>query len=198
MRKAAAMETGTKYKSKIDRAFYIKVLVTLLLGIGLLVFYFIFRNVIVGILGTWMFVALLLIFLPEYRSTYYIIRDNGLLVKNGLFDKVTILYRQMMEVAEEQGEARHGSSKVALSKDRLYIRYRVKKKEYWMAISPENKEQFLEEIQEILARCEMSEIYIVNPYECFLLMCLLTDCPLAVFSEIWELEGTAAQEEKTE
>ena len=43
-----------------------------------------------------------------------------------------------------------------------------------------------QEIQEILARCEMSEIYIVNPYECFLLMCLLTDCPLAVFSEIWE------------
>ena len=27
---------------------------------------------------------------------------------------------------------------------------------------------------------------ITNPYECFLLMCLLTDCPLAVFSEIWE------------
>ena len=43
-----------------------------------------------------------------------------------------------------------------------------------------------QEIQEILARCGMSEIYIVNPYECFLLMCLLTDCPLAVFSEIWE------------
>ena len=45
---------------------------------------------------------------------------------------------------------------------------------------------FLEEIQEILLKCGMSEIYIVNPYECFLLMCLLTDCPLAVFSEIWE------------
>ena len=45
---------------------------------------------------------------------------------------------------------------------------------------------FLEEIQDILLRCGMSEIYIVNPYECFLLMCLLTDCPLAVFSEIWE------------
>ena len=45
---------------------------------------------------------------------------------------------------------------------------------------------FLEEIQEILERCGMGEIYIVNPYECFLLMCLLTDCPLAVFSEIWE------------
>ena len=45
---------------------------------------------------------------------------------------------------------------------------------------------FIEEAKEILERCGMSEIYIVNPYECFLLMCLLTDCPLAVFSEIWE------------
>ena len=45
---------------------------------------------------------------------------------------------------------------------------------------------FLDEIQGILARCGMGEIYIVNPYECFILMCLLTDCPLAVFSEIWE------------
>ena len=44
----------------------------------------------------------------------------------------------------------------------------------------------LKEIQEILLRCGMSEIYIVNPYESFILMCLLTDCPLAVFSEIWE------------
>ena len=46
---------------------------------------------------------------------------------------------------------------------------------------------FLDEIQGILHRCGMSEIYIVNPYECFLLMCLLTDCPLAVFADIWEM-----------
>lgn len=46
---------------------------------------------------------------------------------------------------------------------------------------------FIEEVQQILKKCGMSEIYIVNPYECFLLMCLLTDCPLAVFSEIWEM-----------
>ena len=35
-----------------------------------------------------------------------------------------------------------------MSKDRIYIRYRIKSKEYWLEISPENKEQFLEEIQE--------------------------------------------------
>lgn len=46
---------------------------------------------------------------------------------------------------------------------------------------------FLDEIQAILHKCGMSEIYIVNPYECFLLMCLLTDCPLAVFADIWEM-----------
>lgn len=55
---------------------------------------------------------------------------------------------------------------------------------------------FIQEMQGILNACGMSEIYIVNPYECFLLMCLLTDCPLAVFSEIWEKsyeEGDGAQ-----
>ena len=148
MRKASKAETGTKYRSKIDRDFYIKVAVTLALGIVLLAVYFFFRNILIGFLGTWMFVALLVVCLPEYRSTYYIIRSNGLLVKNGLFDKMTILYRQMLEVTEEMGEERSGVSKVALSKDRIYIRYRVKKKEYWLEISPENKEQFLEEIHE--------------------------------------------------
>ena len=51
---------------------------------------------------------------------------------------------------------------------------------------------FIEEGQKLLEKCGMSDIYIVNPYECFLLMCMLTDCPLAVFSEIWEksYEGT--------
>lgn len=54
---------------------------------------------------------------------------------------------------------------------------------------------FLEEIQKILQACGMSEIYIVNPYECFLLMCLLTDCPLAVFADIWEMSYEEGPEE---
>ena len=51
----------------------------------------------------------------------------------------------------------------------------------------ERYEHFLQEIQQILAECSMGNIYLVNPYECFVLMWLLTDCPLAVFSEIWEM-----------
>ena len=48
-------------------------------------------------------------------------------------------------------------------------------------------QKIIEKMQETLHVCGMSEIYIVNPYECFLLMCLLTDCPLAVFADIWEM-----------
>ena len=48
----------------------------------------------------------------------------------------------------------------------------------------------------ILKKCGMSEIYIVNPYECFLLMCLLTDCPLAVFADIWEMSYEEDKQEE--
>ena len=54
------------------------------------------------------------------------------------------------------------------------------------AVQFDKRTYTVDEIQDILLRCGRGEIYIVNPYECFLLMCLLTDCPLAVFSEIWE------------
>lgn len=50
--------------------------------------------------------------------------------------------------------------------------------------------RFIDEINEILIRCGMLELYPVNPYESFVLMCLLADCPLAVYSEIWELSYT--------
>ncbi len=62
MRKASKVVTGTKYKSKMDRSFYMKALAVFLLGIVFLAVYFIFHNILVGFLGTWMFVALLLIF----------------------------------------------------------------------------------------------------------------------------------------
>lgn len=56
---------------------------------------------------------------------------------------------------------------------------------------------FIEKAQESLEKCGMGEIYIVNPYECFLLMCMLTDCPLAVFSEIWEKSYEESEEKKS-
>ena len=65
----------------------------------------------------------------------------------------------------------------------------------WEEDPYERYRTFLNEIQGILSRCKMGEIYIVNPYECFVLMCLLTDCPLAVFAEIWEMSYDEMVEE---
>ena len=46
--------------------------------------------------------------------------------------------------------------------------------------------QYIDKINEILHRCQMADIYPVNPYEAFVLMCLVTDNPLDVYAEIWE------------
>ena len=46
---------------------------------------------------------------------------------------------------------------------------------------------FIDEVNEILRECGMMEIYPVNPYESFILMCLLTEEPLAVYNDVWEM-----------
>ena len=46
--------------------------------------------------------------------------------------------------------------------------------------------QFVEKANELLEDCDMYGIYPVNPYESFLLMCMITEYPLAVFAEVWE------------
>ena len=55
---------------------------------------------------------------------------------------------------------------------------------------PEAKTRFLEfqdSMNEILAKCLMGEMYIQNPYECFVLMCLLSNDPLGTYADVWEL-----------
>ncbi len=59
--------------------------------------------------------------------------------------------------------------------------------------SSERISQFVIEINEILHRCGMAEIYPVIPYEAFVMMCLVTDYPLEVYEEIWE-QGYAVSE----
>ena len=47
--------------------------------------------------------------------------------------------------------------------------------------------QFLKSTNEILEKCLMGEIYIQNPYECFVLMCILSEDPLGTYADVWEL-----------
>ena len=62
-------------------------------------------------------------------------------------------------------------------------KYDMKNKERYIA--------FVDSTNGILNECMMGEIYITNPYECFLLMCILSDCPLATYADVWELSFEA-------
>ena len=46
---------------------------------------------------------------------------------------------------------------------------------------------FVQEINQILRECHFSDLYPANPYEAFILMCLMTDGPLSVYADIWEM-----------
>lgn len=45
---------------------------------------------------------------------------------------------------------------------------------------------FIEKTNADLHACGMGPLYIANPYECFLLMCMLSDDPLGTFADVWE------------
>lgn len=50
--------------------------------------------------------------------------------------------------------------------------------------------QFLDSTNEILETCFMGKLYIQNPYECFVLMCILSEDPLGTYADVWELSYT--------
>lgn len=59
-----------------------------------------------------------------------------------------------------------------------------------LSIYPEAKKrftEFLESTNAILNKCFMGNLYIQNPYECFILMCILSIDPLGTYSDVWEL-----------
>ena len=46
---------------------------------------------------------------------------------------------------------------------------------------------FVESTNKILKRCFLGELYISNPYECFVLMCILSEHPLGTYADVWEM-----------
>lgn len=65
----------------------------------------------------------------------------------------------------------------------LFLIYAEEVEPDWPA---ERYMRYIDEINEVLNRCGMMDIYPVNPYEAFILMCLLSDYPLATYAEVWE------------
>lgn len=53
---------------------------------------------------------------------------------------------------------------------------------------PEDRyRDFLDETNRILKESGLMELHPVNPYEAFVLMCLLTELPLATYADVWEM-----------
>lgn len=55
---------------------------------------------------------------------------------------------------------------------------------------PDNKvryETFIQSTNRILTGCGMGKLYEVNPYECFILMCVLAEDPLGTYADVWEM-----------
>ena len=52
---------------------------------------------------------------------------------------------------------------------------------------------FIEEADRILTECGMMGLYAANPYEAFVMLCLLTEAPLATYSEVWEISYTRGE-----
>lgn len=46
---------------------------------------------------------------------------------------------------------------------------------------------FLDSTNEMLEECFMGGLYVQNPYECFVLMCILSLDPLGTYADVWEL-----------
>ena len=52
---------------------------------------------------------------------------------------------------------------------------------------------FVESTNRILNRCSLGDLYISNPYECFVLMCILSDDPLGTYADVWELSYESSE-----
>ena len=46
---------------------------------------------------------------------------------------------------------------------------------------------FIESTNRLLDQCLLGELYISNPYECFVLMCVLSEEPMGTYADVWEL-----------
>ena len=52
-------------------------------------------------------------------------------------------------------------------------------------VKKEHYRKFISETNATLARCNMANLYAANPYECFIMLCMQTESPIEVYSEIW-------------
>ena len=139
-----------KYKSKIGLWAHIVCILLSLLPIWLLV------DIICEITGAtdlWVGLVITLplaifIVLPGYLSTYYMLEENRLFTRCGLF-KYAIDYKDIISIHESKNPI----SSFALSLDRVKINYtNGNRKSTYMLVSPKNKQEFMRKLNERIGK----------------------------------------------
>jgi len=57
-------------------------------------------------------------------------------------------------------------------------------------------ESFIKSTNRILEECFLGPLYVANPYECFVLMCILSEDPLGTYADVWELSYHEESEQR--
>jgi len=131
-----------KYYSKIGLVFYLPLVLLLLSCI--FIFIELDRSPLVWIINGSGLILIWILIIP----TYYIIENETLIIKSGLFSKLKIDIKTIKKVQEK----RSGLAEPALSLDRIEIRY---KKYDHVMISPKDKYGFINDLKSINSDIEI-------------------------------------------
>jgi len=71
-----------------------------------------------------------------------------------------------------------------------FLSFARKTDEY--AFAQKRYSDFVDSTNAMLEKCDMGPVYPVNPYENFLMMCILSVDPIGTFSDVWELSYSEA------
>jgi len=106
--------------------------------------------------------------LPMKRSALYAVFGEGRLSRKRLF---SLLHRQTLPER----------------RDLITLNFYLWSQKEKDRLSPRKRfTAFTEDTNRLLSACGFGELYAAIPYECFLMMCLLTNDPLAVYTDVWE------------
>ncbi|MEZ4357869.1 MAG: PH domain-containing protein [Eubacteriales bacterium] len=131
-----------KFKSKIDFFFYV---LTIVITAGTAVFFYgYFKGNSLLLYAGILFGAFDLIFLiPTVFNTYYLIKDDYLIVKSCAFVSRKIPIKDIISVEATKDP----SSAPAISMNRLKIEYKQDEYQIVLIISPKEKQKFIDELK---------------------------------------------------
>ena len=136
-----------KFKSKIDWWIHLIFATLPLTTVWLAVSYFMwYRSWIVGSCAL-LFILIDIFLFPIWTSTYYVLDENELIISCGFLRKIKIPYKSIGTV----NETRCPLASYAMSLDRIEIKFTIGKLTDMILISPQNKREFMQRLNEKIA-----------------------------------------------